>query len=159
MDTVDRKEFIKKAGCSLLMLAAMGITVSACSSTDVAGEDDTDNGNTGGNESGITITASTIVLDLSKTTPSVLGSPGGFLLIANGGAMAVNVNGTIKAFTNICTHQQCTTSWAFSNSRLVCTCHNSQFNTNGQVVSGPAVTALKEYGVTRNGNIVTINRS
>lgn len=159
MDQINRKDFIKQAGCSVLFLMAMGITVTACDTAEVAGpKDDTNPGGGGGTANGITITQTTITLDLSQSGAAVLSNAGGFLLISAANAMAVNVNGTIRAFTSVCTHQQCSTSWAYQNSRLVCTCHGSQFSNEGQVVIGPASAPLKAFNSTRNGNIVTITR-
>jgi len=162
MESLNRKDFIKQAGCSALFLMAMGITITACDTAEVAGPKDDNNpggGGSGGNTAeGITITPTTITLDLSKSGPAVLNNAGGFLLIGAANAMAVNVNGTIRAFTSVCTHAQCTTSWAYENNRLICTCHNSQFSNEGAVVLGPATAPLKSFVTTRNGNIVTITR-
>ncbi len=159
MESLKRKDFIKQAGCSALFLMAMGITITACDTAEVAGPDDDSNpGGSGGSADGITITPTTITLDLSKSGPAVLNSAGGFLLIGAANAMAVNVNGTIRAFTSVCTHAQCSTSWAYQNNRMVCTCHGSQFSNEGQVVVGPATAPLKSFATTRNGNIVTITR-
>ncbi len=157
MDELSRRDFLKKAGCSIILLMGMGMTVTSCDSTEVAGPD-TGNPGTGG-DNGITINPNNIIIDLTKSGGAVLNSNGGFLLIVAGGAMAINDNGTIRAFTNVCTHEQCTTSWSFSNQRLVCGCHGSQFSTGGQVVVGPAVTPLRVLGVSRSGNIVTISRN
>lgn len=156
METISRKAFIHKAGCSIIALAAMGITVTSCDSSEVAGQGPND---PPGGTAGITITANSITLDLSQSALSVLSNSGGFLLISAGGAMVVNVGGVIRAFTNVCTHEQCTTDWSFGNSRFTCNCHGSQFNTSGQVIVGPAVSPLKEFSTTRNGNIVVISRS
>lgn len=157
MDELSRRAFLKQTGCSIILLMGMGMVVTACDSTEVAGPDPGNPGN--GGDNGITINPTTIVIDLTKSGAAVLNASGGFLLIATGGAMAINDNGTIRAFTNVCTHQQCTTSWSFSNQRLVCGCHGSQFNTGGQVVVGPAASPLRVLAVSRSGNIVTINRN
>jgi len=157
MEEWSRREFLKQAGCSVLFLMGMGITITSCDSTEVAGPDP--GGGGGGGDSGITINPTTIVIDLTKSGGSVLNSSGGFLLIAAGGAMAVNDNGTIRAFTNVCTHEQCTTSWSFSNQRFTCGCHGSQFSVGGQMVVGPATSPLREFTVNRSGSIVTIIRA
>lgn len=152
MESLNRKDFIKQAGCSALFLMAMGITITACDTAEVAGPDNNSS------PDGITITPTTITLDLSKPGAAVLNNAGGFLLIGAAKALAVNVNGTIRAFTSVCTHAQCSTEWAYQNSRMVCTCHGSQFNNEGQVVIGPATAPLKSFASTRSGNIVTITR-
>lgn len=156
-EVTSRREFLRGIGCSAIWLMAMGITITSCDSTEVAGPDPGDPGP--GGDTGITVNANTIVLDLSKSGAAVLNSAGGFLNITAGGAMAINDNGTIRAFTNVCTHEQCTTSWSFGSQRLTCGCHGSQFSVSGQVLVGPAASPLKTLNVTRAGSIVTIARS
>ncbi|MGV3708769.1 MAG: ubiquinol-cytochrome c reductase iron-sulfur subunit [Gemmatimonas sp.] len=58
----------------------------------------------------------------------------------------LNIGGTYKAFSSICTHDRCTVT-GYTGTRLVCPCHGSQFNQNGQVVVGPAPSALREFAV------------
>ncbi len=154
---VSRRDFLHKAACSVFILAGMGITVTSCAGGDVAGPEGPGGG--GGGTNGITVNGNVITVDLSVSGPNVLNSAGGFLLISIGGAMAVNAGGTIRAFTNVCTHEQCTTSWSYGNSRLTCGCHGSQFNNSGQVVVGPATSPLREFSVSRSGDIVTINKT
>ncbi len=87
-----------------------------------------------------------------------LTNEGGFLLISEADVMAVNVDGTtIRAFTSICTHQQCTIN-AFTNDTFMCPCHGSAFNTNGAVVQGPASQALTEFSVSQSDDTVTITK-
>ncbi|GAA4962481.1 Rieske (2Fe-2S) protein [Actinoplanes utahensis] len=64
--------------------------------------------------------------------------------------------GTYKAFSNICTHQQCKVS-EVKNGSIVCRCHNSLFSINdGAPSSGPASTPLSETKVELDGdNVVT----
>jgi hypothetical protein len=47
---------------------------------------------------------------------------------------------------SVCTHQGCTIT-GYQNQTYVCPCHGSQFNTNGGVVAGPAVAALRRVTV------------
>lgn len=59
--------------------------------------------------------------------------------------------GGVYAMSTICTHEQCDMnggSGKISNTELVCTCHDSYFDTNGNVKSGPAHGQLKHYLVT-----------
>ena len=155
---IDRREFLRTAG-SVALFAALGITVTACNGTATdPGLEPPDDSNGGGN--GITISGNTITINLTKSGGSPLASSGGWIANDDGGFIAVNVDGsTIRAFTNVCTHQSCTNAWTFSNSLFICTCHDSRFNTSGKVVSGPANADLKEFSVSRSGNIVTITKS
>ncbi len=57
----------------------------------------------------------------------------------------------LYAMSTICTHEQCDMnggSGHISNTELVCTCHDSHFDTNGNRTSGPASGQLKHYLVT-----------
>lgn len=48
-----------------------------------------------------------------------------------------------KSFLMLCTHKACDVKPA--GSILVCPCHGSEFNRNGEVLNGPADKPLKEY--------------
>jgi nitrite reductase/ring-hydroxylating ferredoxin subunit len=64
--------------------------------------------------------------------------------------------GTFKAFSNICTHQQCKVT-EVKNGQIVCKCHNSLFSIeDGAPTSGPAGSPLAETKVDVDGdNVVT----
>ncbi|WP_027347002.1 Rieske (2Fe-2S) protein [Hamadaea tsunoensis] len=64
--------------------------------------------------------------------------------------------GTYKAFTNLCSHQQCPLS-DVSGGTINCNCHFSKFSIkDGAVVSPPASQPLKEYPVKANGTDLSI---
>ena len=153
-----REEFLRTAG-SAALFAALGITVSACGGTSTDPGIDDDNGDSGGAGNGITVNGSTVTIDLTSNAGKPLASSGGWLLSTAAGILAVNVDGaTIRAFSNVCTHSGCPDSWQFTGGEFVCTCHNSKFNTAGEVTAGPADRNLPEYAVSRNGNTVTITK-
>jgi nitrite reductase/ring-hydroxylating ferredoxin subunit len=60
-----------------------------------------------------------------------------------------NVDGTLFAFDDVCTHRGCSlVEGTVSGNVVTCPCHGSQFDVrNGEVVTGPAHTALGTYGV------------
>jgi nitrite reductase/ring-hydroxylating ferredoxin subunit len=64
-------------------------------------------------------------------------------------------SGTFKAFTAVCTHQQCLAG-SVKNGLITCPCHGSQYSaTDGSVQRGPAQAPLKEIAVTvTNGQIL-----
>lgn len=151
-----RKDFLRRAG-STAVLAALGINfVNACTSiTDSPGEvvDTTDP------DSPIVIDGNTIIVDLSHSSNAGLRTQGGWLLISQADVLLVNVDGNFyRAFTSVCTHAGCKTSWNFNGSVFICTCHNSRFNTSGEVVQGPATRDLAEFSVARSGDTLTINK-
>jgi len=56
----------------------------------------------------------------------------------------------LKIFSSSCTHLGCKIS-SFKNGELICPCHGSRFDGNGNVVNGPALNPLKEirYSIDR----------
>lgn len=151
---LNRRDFLK--------VASMATGVTAFATTSMGCDADPNGNNTNNNNnttSGISVNGNTITLDLTKSdTKSALSLAGGFLLISDAKVMVVNVNGTLKAFTSVCTHNGCTVS-GFSSNQIVCPCHGSKFDIEGKVVSGPATKALIAYATTKNGDIVTIQKA
>jgi Rieske Fe-S protein len=64
-------------------------------------------------------------------------------------------SGTFKAFTAVCTHQQCLVA-SVQNGLITCPCHGSQYSAaDGSVQRGPALQPLSEIAVTvTNGKVV-----
>ncbi len=157
----DRKKFLKTAGSGALF-AFLGIGFYGCSSSTSSVESNGPTNNDDDNEeSGISITdnGNTITIDLTIDDVSALNSSGGWLLINSASTLVVNVDGSlIRAFTSVCTHQGCSDDWSFSDSLFVCNCHDSRFNTGGEVVKGPADRDLEEFSVSRNEDIITITK-
>ena len=79
-----------------------------------------------------------------------LAQTGGFQVFGSVGGTAVDViiinlgNDSYRAFTSICTHEQCPVS-GFNGSRITCPCHGSEYDTAGRNVAGPAPRPLTEY--------------
>lgn len=140
--TIDRKEFLQKAGAAAL-LTSIGISLISCGD-----DEDTTTPDVGG-DTGITF-------DISSGAFQTLQAEDAWLLHPVEDILIVNVAGTLRAFTSVCTHTGCTRDWAFAGELATCTCHGSEFNNQGQVVTGPANGALAEFEVTQDGNIVTI---
>jgi nitrite reductase/ring-hydroxylating ferredoxin subunit len=67
------------------------------------------------------------------------------------------VEGEVKAFTAICTHQGCLVSEVVDN-EIICPCHGSRFSAvDGSVTSGPATTGLTAAGVVVEGGSVVLS--
>lgn len=65
------------------------------------------------------------------------------------------VNGSnFVAVSPICTHRGCTVD--VHGERLVCPCHGSTYDREGNVLKGPAQRALTKYSLTRSGETLTI---
>jgi len=64
----------------------------------------------------------------------------------------------VVAVSRICTHMQCTVALPASpGGTLDCPCHGSRFQTNGQVVNGPAPRALFQFPARIEGSEVVIS--
>jgi nitrite reductase/ring-hydroxylating ferredoxin subunit len=63
----------------------------------------------------------------------------------------------VLAVSRVCTHQGCTVNLpTATGGTLDCPCHGSRFQTNGQVVSGPANRALSSFPTRIEGGQVVI---
>jgi len=100
--------------------------------------------------------SSSITLTIDSSSPlAAVGSAalvrysGGSLLVAH------TAQSSFVAVTAICTHQGCEIT-GYSNQTYTCACHGSQFDTSGQVVRGPAQTALRSYATAFSNNQLTI---
>ena len=51
-------------------------------------------------------------------------------------------NGTLHEYSAICTHLKCIVAWNSSEKTWDCPCHGSRFDTQGQVINGPAINGL-----------------
>jgi cytochrome b6-f complex iron-sulfur subunit len=152
-----RRKFIEKAGLTAVMSTFGVAFFTSCSTSE---EDDVNpsNTNTGGNSStaGITVSGSTITVDLS--VQSRLATAGGWLLIGSAATLVANINGSYVALTSVCTHSGCADNWAFANSRFTCTCHGSVFDSSGGVIQGPANSPLKQFATSLAANKLTITK-
>ena len=97
---------------------------------------------------GASITGNVLTVQLAQFAN--LAQAGGFQVFGSIGATLVDViiinlgNDSYRAFTSICTHEQCPVS-AFNGSRITCPCHGSEYDTAGRNVVGPATRPLTEY--------------
>lgn len=66
----------------------------------------------------------------------------------------LNVEGRIRAFSGICTHESCELGWNQRQQLIRCPCHGSGFTPDGKVKMGPATRALPEFAVSvRDGKV------
>jgi len=82
---------------------------------------------------------------------------GGGLILSNPAVVLVRgQNGSVHAFSAVCTHQGCTVD-RVRNNTISCPCHGSTFNaTTGAVTGGPAPRPLPPVPVTvQNGSVYT----
>jgi Rieske Fe-S protein len=95
--------------------------------------------------------------DGSSKTVSAKTVPVGSAVISGTVIVSQPTEGTFKAFSAICTHQQCIVA-RIEGSRITCTCHGSQFSTkDGSVITGPATAPLNPMNVSADGDTLTIS--
>ena len=86
--------------------------------------------------------------------------PGGALRASLGGdesAIVVNVDGAVRAFRAVCTHEGCPLGWNAQQHLIRCPCHGGAYDTNGRVVSGPPPAPLTELrAVVEHGRIYIV---
>ncbi len=151
--STERRDFLKKVG-SFTVMSTLGVGFfTACSSDDDDVQPSTPPGDS--DETGITIDGNTITIDLTKQP--ALNTNGGWLLIPEAEVLVVN-DGSFNALTSICTHSACSRNWTYGNGVFECTCHGSRFDTNGQVLRGPANQPLRSFATTVANNTLTIQK-
>jgi nitrite reductase/ring-hydroxylating ferredoxin subunit len=69
-----------------------------------------------------------------------------------------NVAGELHAFSDVCTHAQCSLAEGdLEGTTVTCMCHGSQFDvTTGDVLNGPAVDPVQSYQVVIEGDDLKI---
>jgi Rieske Fe-S protein len=60
----------------------------------------------------------------------------------------INNDGTVKAFSKICTHLGCEVEWHSQKKEFFCPCHEGFFDANGKNIKGPPPRPLNEFKVT-----------
>ena len=109
---------------------------------------DTDPGGTGGNDK--------LEINLDDTANASLNEAGAYKIFS--GIIVVNTDGeNFIALSSICTHQGCGVEYVSSENNFLCDCHDSLFSTSGSVLRGPATQPLKQYQVSRTGNVLKIS--
>jgi cytochrome b6-f complex iron-sulfur subunit len=110
-------------------------------------EGDVDPGGNNGNND--------LKINMDESAYTALKNAGGFVVVS--GIIVANTDGNnYIALSSICTHNACTVGYSVQNNNFPCPCHGSVFNANGSVANGPATLPLKEYTVTKEGNVLTI---
>lgn len=155
----DRRHFLRCSACSLMGLAAL--TLPACGGEPgTAPVTDTPRDSTRKSvPQGVKfeIVGSQIRVFIANV-PELVAIPSAFLIevaqtiVIRTGALSFN------ALTAVCTHVGCTVS-NFSGGQLICPCHGSAFDLNGNVLVGPAVGALAPFNAsfdsTKNELLIT----
>ncbi len=106
----------------------------------------------------VTSTGSNAVLPFSQF-PALQSAGGGVVVDVNGGSpiAVIRTSATAAiALSAVCTHQGCTIAYQEGSMDLACPCHGSVFSFSGQVIAGPARSALKTYVAAVNSGDITV---
>jgi cytochrome b6-f complex iron-sulfur subunit len=72
-----------------------------------------------------------------------------------GQVMLIRKAGTLYVTSSICSHKRCVLKK--KDDGLLCPCHQSQFNSDGIPLDGPAKTPLTRYGISLENNRVMVD--
>src|SRR5690349_22128039 len=130
MSAVDRRAFLCRTCSAALALPLAGLA-GACASLVVR-----------------TIEPVNGTLRLALSRYPELAEPTGSLSVRPGGSddaiyIFANGSGQFAALSPVCTHRGCIVE--MGDTRLVCPCHGSTYDREGQVVRGPAQRPLERY--------------
>ena len=65
-------------------------------------------------------------------------------------------DGSMKAFSLVCTHLACTVNWNPEKRTFHCPCHDGLFDEDGKVISGPPPTPLEQLKVEVKGDKIVV---
>jgi cytochrome b6-f complex iron-sulfur subunit len=150
-----RREFCVSA-CHVATAVALGSVLQSCGGGSSAGP-----GGGGGTTAPLlavlngTVSGGAVMVGVEGAALAPVG--GAALVRATVGDFLVahTAQDSFTALTAICTHEACTIT-GFRSPTYVCPCHGSQFNTAGQVLSGPATRSLRTFPTQLTGTLLTI---
>ena len=90
-------------------------------------------------------------IPMGETYPFQFGTSPGLLLRGE--------DGSLKAFSLVCTHLACTVNWNPEKMTFYCPCHDGLFDGEGYVISGPPPTPLERLKVEVKGDKVFVAAS
>ena len=180
---MERRKFLQNT-CPTVTFAFFGISfIQACSKSDDEGSsyasgsnnsssDTYGNNSQGGGsqgsssqtDNGISVSGSTVTLDLNNSTFSTLNNPGDFVNLTSVGMLVLKIsNNEFRAFDNCCPHNGTKDSWSYSNEQFKCNNHGNSFSIDGNDIkdcnSGATSGGLKRYTATLSGDTLTVTTS
>jgi Rieske Fe-S protein len=100
----------------------------------------------------------TLTLDLTQPEYAALQQVGGSAYASGQAVIVYRASATVAyAYSSSCTHQGCTLPLPAADGIITCPCHGATFNTQGEVLSGPARTNLPGYYTDISGTTITIS--
>lgn len=151
VEPLSRRGVIRGAavgGLALPLLAACGDDAAAPTDTESSGavSPGANGSSSGGSSSGggeVTVAKSDVPV-------------GGGTIIDSSVVVTQPAEGEFKAFTAICTHQNCPVT-DVTDGKIHCNCHQSYYSVDdGSVISGPAPAPLEEFSVSDKGDDLVV---
>ncbi|MDP4200149.1 MAG: Rieske (2Fe-2S) protein [Bacteroidota bacterium] len=143
LDTaVGRREFLKRTGMVLTGITLSGALAEFLASCSSLTGPSVSHGTT-------TISVADLTSDGSFKEDTTVQPDGTPILVIRQNAT------TYTALSMLCTHQGCQVNPP-SGGMIFCACHASRFDLHGNVMSGPAPSALTNYGVAYNASAKSI---
>jgi cytochrome b6-f complex iron-sulfur subunit len=68
-------------------------------------------------------------------------------------------DGSLRAFSAVCTHLDCTVKYRPDMQKIYCACHGGTYDLNGRNIAGPPPRPLTEYKVETRGDDVIVSRA
>ena len=178
-----RRDFIRKAS-TLTLIGGSAFILEACggggsptsSGGDTDGGGDTGGGNTGGGgnngggsgdtgynydvSTGVITINITMIYETLQTVGNGIALSGSDTFDSRGIIVLRTSNSGVRALSRNCTHAGFTVNINNAANNLICPSHNSVFDFNGNVISGPASGSLTRYQASLNadGTIITITQ-
>ena len=169
-----RRDFMKQA-TTLTMIGSTAFILQACGgggSSPTGPQDPGGGDNNGGGDNTDTgytydATTGTITIDTSMIYTTLQTAGNGIQLSGSDtfdsrGIIVLRTSNTgVRALSRRCTHANNTVNINSVGNNLLCPSHNSIFDLNGNVVSGPATSPLTSYNcsLSTDGTIITITNS
>jgi len=130
-------------------LGALATAVAACSSKDETATADSSAPAASSSSSVSSSSAAAPGAPLAKTADVPVGSG----LIVDDVVITQPTAGDFKGFSTVCPHAGCNVN-KIADGKIICPCHNSEFNLDGTVAQGPAKKPLETKAVTVQGESI-----
>jgi Rieske Fe-S protein len=143
--TTDRRTVLRNTAIGVAV-AGIGVTAAACSSSNSVAQ----------GSGAQTAAAAAPTGPTTLTTTANVKEGSGYIDQTSKTVVTQPTAGTYKAFTAVCTHQQCIVG-SVTNNVIQCPCHGSQYSAStGEVIQGPATQALAPKTIKVSGDNIVL---
>lgn len=155
---INRRDFFKMTGQSAIILAVPAIAGTLLESCNNNLTNPTANSAALANING-TYANGIVKVTIDSSSPISKTGTAAMVNFQNSQILVDHPSGnSFNALSAVCTHQGCLiTNYDSGSSQFVCPCHGSHYDVNGNVVSGPAPSALQKFQAQFASNVLTIN--